>query len=652
MELPRRVRGDELLAPGKMLDMRARMRALAQRHDLTTVIACAFDHRTRHLPFIFADMRMVPAGVRAIGSALAEAGFEKTRIVLQQWNKNFSPLRMRLDGRIPDLFMVSSMHLHSAECDRLIQEACRIDPDQRPLIIVGGPRINYEPWQVFNADPDNPWAADVAVAGEEYVLMSLLEILLSMRASNESMRSVFMRARDAGALDDVAGLVYGRSASGGGPIEELIDTGVQRLLGNLDELPHPVHGYRLLEPPSAMATLGNHALAADKVRKHGPVTSLAMTFGCKFRCPYCPIPAYNQSQYRTKSGERIADEIEQISNTYGIMNYFGTDDNFFNNTERTLDIVETLARKAKMGRPFCKIRWGTEVTVHDTLRMREHLPLVRQAGVSALWLGVEDLTATLVKKAQDKDKTLEAFSLLRENGILPMPMMMHHDAQPLVTWKSNYGLLNQMRLLRKAGSINVQVLMLVPATGSKWYENTYRSGMAFKKVGNTDVEPHLVDGNYVIASEHPRPWIKQLNLLAAYTYFFNPVRMLAALIWSKTNIPFLGVENRPLEEIQNYSHARKIRRRVWLRARAHLFDAGAQLVQMGGLFHTYRHTLGWAWRLYWGKIERFDQAPVSQIPMRGVDGGPAHRALPGQTLSKGRVPKPASPERSGALLNR
>ncbi len=652
MELPRRARGDELLPPGEMLDMRVRMRVLAKKHDLTTVIACAFDHRTRVLPFIFADMRIVPAGVRSIGSALAEAGFEKTRIVLQQWNKNFSPAQMRLDGRIPDLFMVSSMHLHSAECDRLIQEACRIDPDQRPLIIAGGPRINYEPWHVFNADPDNPWAADVAVAGEEYVLMSLLGILLSMRASNETMRSVFLRARESGALDEVAGLVYSCSASSGGPIEELVDTGVQRLLGNLDELPHPIHGYRLLEPPSAMATLGSHALAADKVRKHGPISSLVMTCGCKFRCPYCPIPAYNQSQYRTKSGERIADEIEQIFNTYGISNYFGADDNFFNNTERTLDIAETLARKVGTGRRFGKIHLGTEATVHDTLRMREHLPLIRRAGISALWLGVEDLTATLVKKAQDKDKTLEAFRLLRENGIFPMPMLIHHDSQPLVTWKSNYGLLNQMKILRKAGSINVQVMMLTPSPGSKWYEQTYNSGMAFKKVGNTDVEPHIVDGNYVIASEHPRPWIKQLNLLAAYTYFFNPVRMLVALMWSKSNVPFPGIDNWPLEKIQRYSYARKIRRRIRLRARTHLIDAGVQMIEMCGLFHTYRRTAGWAWRLYWGKIERCDQAPVSQIPMRGVDGKPALHALPGQPLSKGPAPKPASRERASARQNR
>jgi len=101
------------LRPGELKRIRERLRAVAARYDLASVIACAFDHRTRMLPFIFADTRMAPAGVRAIGSAMVDCGFEKTRIVLQQWNKKFRPSRMRLDGRIPDLFMVSSMGLHS-----------------------------------------------------------------------------------------------------------------------------------------------------------------------------------------------------------------------------------------------------------------------------------------------------------------------------------------------------------------------------------------------------------------------------------------------------------------------------------------------------------------------------------------------------------
>src|SRR5215210_7037099 len=144
MELPRRDRGDELLKPGALLALRGRLRDLAPRHDLATVIACAFDHRTRMLPFIYADTRMVPAGVRAVGSAMVDAGFPKTRIVLQQWNRRFRPSRMQLDGRVPDLFMVSTMGMHSDRAVELIRDARRIDPKDRPLIIAGGSHAVYE----------------------------------------------------------------------------------------------------------------------------------------------------------------------------------------------------------------------------------------------------------------------------------------------------------------------------------------------------------------------------------------------------------------------------------------------------------------------------------------------------------------------------
>ena len=77
-----------------MTRVRERLRMRAQEHDLSSVIACAFDHRTRMLPFIFADTRMIPAGVRAIGSAMVDAGFDKTRIVLQNLGPKPEPTGM------------------------------------------------------------------------------------------------------------------------------------------------------------------------------------------------------------------------------------------------------------------------------------------------------------------------------------------------------------------------------------------------------------------------------------------------------------------------------------------------------------------------------------------------------------------------------
>ncbi len=591
MELPRRARGDELLKPGELTRLRERLRSVAARHDLATVIACAFDHRTRMLPFIFADTRMAPAGVRAIGSAMADVGFEKTRIVLQQWNHNFRPSRMQLDGRVPDMFMVSSMSLHSEEGMELIRDAHRIDPAHRPLIIAGGPHAVYEPYDLFSADRARPGSADVVVTGEEFVLLSLIEVLLSARGRNESMRSAFVRARDGGALDDVAGLVYSRGDSNGFP-EELTDTGVQRLVADLDELPHPALGYRLLEPPGRHATLSAHALPVDQVRKKSPLSSLVLTFGCKFNCPYCPIPAYNQRQYRAKSGERIAEEMWRLNKEYGLKSFFGADDNFFNDKSRTLDIVDTLACAEFEGvRLSHRAHWFTEATVHDTLQIKEHLPLVHQSGCRALWLGVEDLTATLVKKGQSADRTTAAFRALRNVGICPMPMMMHHDPQPLYSRGSDYGLLNQVELLRRAGAVSMQILMLTPSPGSKSFEPTYASGQVFKSVGGKEVRPHIRDGNHVVASGHKRPWQKQVTMLAGYLYFYNPVWFVVALVRGRTSV------------------SRKY--------------ALMQIIGMMGLVVTIARTSGWALRLMLGRIERQTHPPASPIPMRSIDGSQA-----------------------------
>lgn len=631
MELPRRTNGDELLRPDELTAIRLRLRNIAGKHDLTTVIACAFDHRTRILPFIYADTRIVPAGVRAIGSAMFDAGFTKTRIVLQQWNRNFRPSQMRLDGRIPDIFMISSMQLHTDECKVLIRDVCRIDPANRPLIIVGGPKVIYEPWDVFSTDPTDPWGADVAVTGEEYVLLNMLEVVLSVRGAGESMRAAFLRVRDDGLLNGIPGLVYAHSQRDG-VADELVDTGIQRLVGNLDELPDPVPGYSIVEPPSKSATLGSQAIPADQIHRYGMIGSLVLTLGCKFTCPYCPIPAYNQRQYRAKSGERIAWEIEQLYREYHIRFFFGADDNFFNDKQRTLNIAETLAKKVDAGsRPHCKIRWATEATIHDTLLMKDHLSLIRRAGLCGLWLGVEDMSGALVKKGQGADKTLEAFSLLRENGILPVPMMMHHDSQPLYTLKGHGGLLNQVGLLRKAGALYMQVLMLTPSPGSKLYVDTYTSGLAYQSVDGITVEQYIVDGNYVVASRAARPWTKQLNILAAYVYFYNPVRFLIALVLPKSNIPFADADTRPvLPDGQTLPrrNKKKLRRWVFRKARARLADPGVQLFGMWGLVHTIRRTFIWALHLMRGNIIRHTQVPSSKIPMRNPDGGPAAHALP------------------------
>lgn len=43
------------------------------------------------------------------------------------------------------------------------------------MILPGGPKAVYEPWDFFGLSPDDREGADVVVTGEEYVLLELLD---------------------------------------------------------------------------------------------------------------------------------------------------------------------------------------------------------------------------------------------------------------------------------------------------------------------------------------------------------------------------------------------------------------------------------------------------------------------------------------------
>ena len=579
MELPAREKGDRLLPGGECLDIRRRLRRHAQKHDLTAVVIGCFDPRTRVLPFFYSAKRMAPAGPRAIGAALYDSGFVKTRVVLQQWNPNIVPSRLRIDGRLPDLLLISSMQIHSAACQRLIRDARAIDESVRPLVIAGGPRAIYEPWSVLGCDQGEPCSADVAVRGEEYVLLNLLEVLLDHRSAGQSMPEAFLRAHQDGSLDQVPGLMYRADTDAQGE-NQLVDTGVQRLVADLDELPHPAIGYRLLEAPSRGAGLAPRAIDPTKVRWKTPIGAMIFTMGCKFSCPYCPIPAYNQREHRLKSPQRIAEEMVSLHQEFGLKYFFGTDDNFFNDPKRSVEILETLASTRIDGQPLHRrIRWGTEVTVHDTLAMREHIPMLRKAGAMILWMGVEDMTATFVKKGQTVVKVQEAFNLLKSNGLLVNPMLMHHEGQPLWSRGSAYGLLNQIHLLRKAGAIDVQVLTMTPAVGSRTYEEAFESGEVIASAAGRAVEPYMLDANYAVASRGSDTWKMQLRVLAALIWIYNPLQIIRAII-------------RP-------------------RSRQYLVDLAVQVSGFWGLLHTIPRMLGWAWRLLRGPVTRHHQAPAA-----------------------------------------
>ena len=528
MELPVRTHSDRFTTPGRYRELETHIRSHIGGSNTPILFIYAFDPRTRLGPFVFVDKTLIPGAPRAVGSALFAAGFHNVRLVLQQWNPNIRPSTARLDGKLPEVLMVSAMQIHSAPAYRLIRDAWQLG-DDRPVILAGGPKAVYEPWDFFGLSPDGREGADVVVTGEEYVLLELLDRITEMKRPVDTMRTAFERARDGGLLDDIPGLVY-RPDAPEGPPQYLVNTGVQRLVQDLDELPLPLEAMGLFEPPHSRSTMSVQPIPAERIGRHAKISAMVTTHGCQFHCPYCPIPAYNQFTFRHRSPQRLVEEIAGVAELCGITKFFGTDDNFFSHRETAEGTLVAMARGKVGNKPFRNtITFATEATEFDVLKNQDLLPLARDAGMRGLWLGIEDLTGGLIKKGQTVEKTKALFKLLVKQGIAPMPMMMHHDGQPLWTLRSLYGLLNQVRFLWRAGAASCQVTLLTPWVGSRGYEQPFRDGLVLSKAGGQSIEQYQYDGNHCLATSDAHPWRRQINMLVSYAAFYNPLNLLLAL---------------------------------------------------------------------------------------------------------------------------
>jgi len=90
MELISRPKNDRYTRPGHYRELESHLRKNPAHADIpcwSPTPRYAHAHRA----VLYADMRLLTAGPRAIASALSAAGFTQTRIVQTQWNPNFRP---------------------------------------------------------------------------------------------------------------------------------------------------------------------------------------------------------------------------------------------------------------------------------------------------------------------------------------------------------------------------------------------------------------------------------------------------------------------------------------------------------------------------------------------------------------------------------
>ena len=107
--------------------------------------------------------------------------------------------------------------------------------------------------------------------------------------------------------------------------------------------------------------------------------------------------------------------------------------------------------------------------------------------------------------------------------------------------------------------------------------------MVFEQVADTRIEDRHYDGNHCIATHEPRPWQKQLNMLIAYCYFYNPIGLFR---------DFLRFDE------------------LWFYRMIHQVSGNLRVLR------SLPRDLSWIWKLYRGPRKRAAAPPKVNVKIR------------------------------------
>lgn len=345
------------------------------------------------------------------------------------WNK----LQRYVEQTGPDIVISSAL----ATCNtflvlRTLETVKKVNPDIKT--VVGGQHFSALADESLLKYPE----IDFVVRGEGEV--TLFELVKSLEENQP--------------LTNVKGLSF-RNGS------KIVHNTSRPLIEDLNTLPFP--GYHFIEEHIKKY---HFKMMSYDSSGYGLVEA---SRGCPHKCTFCSQWGYWGSKWRSKSPERIVDEMEQLYTEYGISFLWFTDDNL-GLGKRTNKICDELISRGLSE----DISWFLQARSDDIIRNKEYLSKMRKAGNYWIMAGLERHDERVINNYQKGIKPSDSklcMDLLKENDIFGQATLMIGDRT------DSHDSINKFNDFVNHVDPDIAIFMiLTPFPGTELYETAKRNG--------------------------------------------------------------------------------------------------------------------------------------------------------------------------------
>jgi anaerobic magnesium-protoporphyrin IX monomethyl ester cyclase len=190
--------------------------------------------------------------------------------------------------------------------------------------------------------------------------------------------------------------------------------------------------------------------------------------GCPFKCNFCCVTQFHKGQYRTKSPERVIEELLRVPNKTKLI--FFTDDNFSLQKKRVMRICELLV-KTKLNK---RLMFVCQSRVDDIANNPDMVKAMSKAGFMCFFVGFESfkqMSLNNMEKQYTLDKVRESISICHKNGIMVFGSFIIGNIGETIkdTWRT-------LKLMKE---LDIDLMMTCPITpfpGTPLYDDAVKNG--------------------------------------------------------------------------------------------------------------------------------------------------------------------------------
>ncbi|MCY7410705.1 MAG: B12-binding domain-containing radical SAM protein [Chitinophagales bacterium] len=332
-----------------------------------------------------------------------------------------------------------------------------------------------------------------------------------------------------------------------------------------DEL--PVLPYEKLDAFYPMKKyLGKTFLGNRTIAYHSSV-------GCPFKCAFCGLVPIYEARWRSKSPQKIYDEIKFLKEKYGGDAIEFNDNNFFVSEKRVVEFCKLIAKE--------KMSWWGEGRI-DTIDKfsDESLALMRDAGCKMIFLGAEtgndELLEVMDKGGMQSSAMLKSFAArLKKFDIIPeysfiLGMPAATEEKVMRQIDDDMKFIHEIKKINPATEIIIYVYSPVPTEGSQLQNDVHALGFQFPTTLEEWRSPQWEE--FDMHRNPLTPWLKPYmvekikNFEAVINGYYPTISDIKLSMFERKTIRWISSWR---YKLQFYSFAWEVRglQKFWLRYR-------------------------------------------------------------------------------------